>query len=117
MVSHELRTPLTSLTGFIELVLDGAGGEMNPGMGRLLTKAHDNGMRLSRLVADLLDISRFEVGNLDLEMSEVSLQGLIAELTESMPGQFEQKQLEFDVKMPSKLRAVWADRERCAQVF
>jgi signal transduction histidine kinase len=44
MVSHELRTPLTSLTGFIELVLDGAGGEMNPGMGRLLTKAHDNGM-------------------------------------------------------------------------
>ena len=117
MVSHELRTPLTSLTGFRELVLDGAGGEMNPGMGRLLTKAHDNGMRLSRLVADLLDISRFEVGNLDLEMSEVSLQGLIAELTESMPGQFEQKQLEFDVKMPSKLRAVWADRERCAQVF
>lgn len=117
MVSHELRTPLTSLTGFIELVLDGAGGEVNPGMGRLLTKAHDNGLRLSRLVADLLDISRFEVGNLGLELSEVSLQGLMAELTESMHGQFEQKQLELSVKIPSKLRAVWADRERCAQVF
>lgn len=117
MVSHELRTPLTSLTGFIELVLDGAGGDVNPGMERLLTKAHDNGLRLSRLVADLLDISRFEVGNLGLEMSEVSLQGLITELTESMHGQFEQKQLELSVKIPPKLRAVWADRERCAQIF
>ena len=117
MVSHELRTPLTSLTGFIELVLDGAGGEVNPGIGRLLTKAHDNGLRLSRLVADLLDISRFEVGNLGLEMSEVSLQNLIAELTESMHGQFEQKEIELSVKMPSKLRAVWADRGCCAQVF
>ena len=85
---------------------------MNPGMGRLPSKAHDNGMRLSRLVADLLDISKFEVGNLGLEMNEVSLQGLMAELTESMHNQFEQKQLELDVKMPSKLRAVWADRER-----
>ena len=50
-------------------------------------------------------------------MSEVSLQGLIAELTESMHGQFEQKQIEPDVNMPSKLRAVWPDHEHCVQVF
>lgn len=117
MVSHELRTPLTSLTGFIELVLDGAGGEVNPSMERLLNKAHSNGLRLSRLVADLLDISRLEAGNLNLEISEVSLQGLLAELTESMAPQFDEKELDLKVKIPGKLRAVWADRERCAQVF
>ncbi len=117
MVSHELRTPLTSLTGFIELILDGAGGEVNPGMERLLHKAHTNGLRLSRLVGDLLDISRLEAGNLALELSEVSLQGLLAELTESMAPQFAEKQLSFRLKLPEKMRAVWADRERCAQVF
>ena len=117
MVSHELRTPLTSLTGFIELVLDGAGGDVNPGMERLLNKAHANGLRLSRLVADLLDISRLEAGNLGLEISEVSLQSLLAELTESVMPQFDEKQLELKVKIPAKTRAVWADRERCAQVF
>jgi signal transduction histidine kinase len=117
MVSHELRTPLTSLTGFIELVLDGAGGDVNPGMERLLNKAHANGLRLSRLVADLLDISRFESGNLGLELSEVSLQGLLPELGESIAPQLKQKQLDLRVKIPGKLRAVWADRERCAQVF
>ena len=117
MVSHELRTPLTSLTGFIELVLDGAGGEVNPAMERMLVKAHTNGIRLSRLVADVLDISRLETGNLALEMSEVSLQGLLAELSDSMCPQFEEQQLEISCKFPSNLRAVWADRERCAQVF
>ncbi len=117
MVSHELRTPLTSLTGFIELVLDGAGGDVNPSMERLLNKAHSNGRRLSRLVADLLDISRLEAGNLNLEISELSLQGLLAELTESMAPQFDEKELDLKVKIPGKLRAVWADRERCAQIF
>lgn len=117
MVSHELRTPLTSLTGFIELVLDGAGGDVNPNMERLLNKAHSNGVRLSRLVADLLDISRLEAGNLGIEFSEVSLQGLLTELTESMSAEFDEKQLDLKLKMPGKMRAVWADRERCAQVF
>ncbi len=117
MVSHELRTPLTSLTGFIELVLDGAGGEVNAGMERLLNKAHSNGLRLSRLVADLLDISRLEAGNLGLEISEVSLQGLLPELTEAVAPQFDEKQLDLKVRIPEKLRAVWADRERCAQIF
>ncbi len=117
MVSHELRTPLTSLTGFIELVLDGAGGEVNRETERLLQKAHTNGLRLSRLVADLLDISRFEAGNLGLEFSELSLQGLLTELVESMALQFEQKQIDVKLKLPENMRAVWADRERCAQIF
>jgi signal transduction histidine kinase len=117
MVSHELRTPLTSLTGFIELVLDGAGGEVDPGIGRLLGKAHSNGLRLSRLVADLLDISSLEAGNLGLELSEVSIQGLLTELTESMASQFDEKELDLKVKIPGKMRAIWADRERCAQIF
>jgi len=117
MVSHELRTPLTSLTGFLELVLDGAGGEVNPGMERLLNKAHSNGLRLSRLVGDLLDISRLEAGNLGLEFGEVSLQSLMAELVEAMDPQLAEKQLDIKVKIPGKMRAVWADKERCAQIF
>ncbi|MEE8046318.1 MAG: ATP-binding protein, partial [Dehalococcoidia bacterium] len=117
MVSHELRTPLTSLTGFLDLVLDGAGGDVNPKMERLLNKAHDNGERLSRLVSDLLDISRMEVGNLGLEMGEVSLQGLLADLSEEMTPQFESKRLVFKANLPLKLRAIWADRERCTQIF
>ena len=117
MVSHELRTPLTSLTGFIELVLDGASGEVNPAMERMLNKAHTNGIRLSRLVADILDISRLESGHLTFELGEVSLQGLIPELIESMAPQIEEMQLNVSVSISPTLRAVWADRERCAQVF
>jgi two-component system sensor histidine kinase VicK len=50
-------------------------------------------------------------------MSEVSLQGLLAELRDSMLPQFEEKHLDVTCKFPVKLRAAWADRERCAQVF
>ena len=117
MVSHELRTPLTSLTGFIDLVLDGAGGPVTPETARLLKIAQNNGGRLGRLVADLLDISRLESGRLELRSEAVSMIMLFEELATSMEHEFRSRGISLSLELEDDLPDVWADRERTVQIF
>ena len=56
-VSHELRTPLTAIKGFVDNMLDGLTGELNPRQLRYLTRLQANTDRLARLINDLLDLS------------------------------------------------------------
>ena len=61
-VSHELRTPLTSIKGSVDNMLDGLTGSLNEKQIRYLTRIKSNTDRLSRLINDLLDLSRIESG-------------------------------------------------------
>jgi PAS domain S-box-containing protein len=117
MVSHELRTPLTSLTGFVELVLDGAGGEIAPEGRRMLNIARANGERLTRLVSDVLDISRLETGRFELSPEFVFLGDLLRELSASMSSEFQKKGISLNIDVEPGLPRIWADRERTAQVL
>jgi PAS domain S-box-containing protein len=117
MVSHELRTPLTSLTGFVELVLDGAGGEIAPEGRRMLSIARANGDRLTRLVSDVLDISRLETGRLDLSPEFVFLGDLLRELSASISSEFQKKNISLALDVEPGLPRIWADRVRTAQVI
>ncbi|MEX0762302.1 MAG: ATP-binding protein [Dehalococcoidia bacterium] len=117
MVSHELRTPLTSLTGFIDLVLDEAAGPVSDGVARYLLKARANGLRLSRLVSDILDISRLESGHLQIEAGDVDLGALLDELADSTDVEFRDRNVRLMVDLPGDLPSVRADRVRAAQVF
>ncbi|HBB79397.1 MAG TPA: hypothetical protein DC050_14625, partial [Pseudomonas sp.] len=58
IVSHELRTPLTSIAGSLGLVTGGAVGEVPASMRQMLTIAHQNSLRLGRLIDDLLDMDK-----------------------------------------------------------
>jgi len=57
-VNHELRTPLTSMTAYLELLRDGAGGDLPAGAVNMLTVVGRNAVRLKMLVDDVLTISR-----------------------------------------------------------
>ncbi len=57
-VSHELRTPLTSVLGSLGLLAGGAAGSLPPAAMQLATVAQRNGKRLSRLVDDILDLTK-----------------------------------------------------------
>ena len=65
--SHELRTPLFSLGGFVELLDD---EDMDPAVRRdFLAEMRDQIDRLTRLATDLLDLSRLDAGQLEVEIS------------------------------------------------
>jgi PAS domain S-box-containing protein len=117
MVSHELRTPLTSMVGYIDLLMDDAGGPLSLESRRLLGIVRRNGNRLAHLVSDILDLSRLDSMRFQLEPRRLSLAGLLEELAESMAGEFRAKKQIFGVQIAPKLPDVDGDRERLAQVF
>ena len=74
VVSHELRSPLTPIRGFVQLVardLSRKGG--NEDSVQRLNSAAAHVDRMTRLVEDLLDVSRLKAGLLDLRRTEVNL--------------------------------------------
>ena len=69
--SHELRTPLFSLGGFVELMDD---EDMDPAVRReFLAEMRDQIDRLTRLATDLLDLSRLDAGQLEMEIAPFDL--------------------------------------------
>ncbi|WP_083792000.1 sensor histidine kinase [Roseobacter sp. GAI101] len=79
VVSHELRTPLTSLTGGLTLALSGRLGDVADPIRSLLNIAHRNGVRLSRLVDNILLVQKIDIDALILESKPVDLGHLLEE--------------------------------------
>ena len=77
-VSHELRTPLTSIRSFAELLL---AYEDDPAVQKeFLRIISTESERLTRLVNDVLDISRIEAGHMDWKMDSIDMAELVTDL-------------------------------------
>lgn len=114
--SHEMRTPLTSIGGFASAIADGTAGSQEERV-RSATLIVREVHRLSRLVEDLLNLSRIESGAVSLDLEEIDLQELIGGAVESMETQGAEKQVEFEVEVPEGLPQVRADSDRVYQVL
>ena len=80
-VSHELRTPLTGIIASVELLREGALGELPPEARRFVDMAHGNGERLANLIDDLLDLERIESGRMHLDLERLELAAILKEAT------------------------------------
>jgi PAS domain S-box-containing protein len=74
LVSHELRTPLTSITGYLEMMLEGTLGDDERGFGEIIGRNAD---RLLLLINDLLFIAQIEASELTVEQDTIEL-GILA---------------------------------------
>lgn len=81
--SHELRTPLSALTGFIE-TLQGPARDDPEAQTRFLSIMYDQAHRMSRLVEDLLSLSRIELNEHTLPDGEADLVNVISSVTEGL---------------------------------
>lgn len=114
VVSHELKTPLTSLQGFSELLLT---RPSSPERTRqFLGYIHQEAERLGRIVGDLLDLSRIELGRgIELRRAPLPLGPLLEANGELFRAQTSRHQLAWEV--PSDLPQVLADRDAADQVI
>jgi signal transduction histidine kinase len=78
-MSHELRTPLNSIIGFLNLVVDGLCQD-EAEQTELLRHALTSSRHLLNLINDVLDLSRIEAGRLEVELEEVKLQPILADV-------------------------------------
>ena len=118
-VSHELRTPMTSIKGYVDIMLMGVSGEMSDQQLRFLKVVQQNTERLTILVNDLLDLSRIEAGQVNLERLPVELQKLIEEALEEIQrvSMTESKSLQMKIDIPADLPSVSGDPDRVRQIL
>ncbi|GGM91200.1 hypothetical protein GCM10009721_16040 [Terrabacter tumescens] len=83
-VSHELRTPLTSISGYLELLVDGDFGEVSDGQHVALDIIGRNATRLRGLIEDLLVLNKIEISGLQAVSEEVAVRDLLRTVTETM---------------------------------
>ena len=96
-VSHELRTPLTSIKGSVENMLDGLTGSLNEKQIRYLVRIKSNTDRLSRLINDLLDLSRIESGRVEVRPTRLPLTALAEEVAEHLKPLATEKLIRIEV--------------------
>jgi Na+/proline symporter/nitrogen-specific signal transduction histidine kinase len=115
-VTHELRTPLTSMRAFAEILLD------NPELPRqererFLGIVIDEIERLSRLINQVLDLSKIESGRAEWEIAAVDLAELIEESATAAAQLLAARKAELRVSVPEEVPSVPADRDRVKQVL
>jgi PAS domain S-box-containing protein len=115
-VSHELRTPLASIKGFTATILSDE--EMDPRTRQDFLMTIDNEAdRLTRLLNDLLDLSRIESGRIKLKEEKVRLTDLIKKSVESIRNQAEEKHLKLNMQLPEEFPLVFADSDKMSQII
>ena len=117
-VSHELRTPMTAIKGYVDNLLDGIGGALNERQARYLTRMRSNADRLTRLINDLLDLSRIDRGQTDLlqlNLERVPVKEAVSEAVEGLRPVAESAGLTLHVE--GEEAVALADRDRLAQVM
>jgi signal transduction histidine kinase len=115
-VSHELRTPLASIKGYIDNLLDGVAGALADKPRRYLGRVRDNTDRLSRMVSDLLDLTRIEAGKIELAPQAVRVAELVGDVQDGLRhvAGIRQVRLRADLAPDA---AVWADPDKLHQVL
>ena len=116
-LSHELKTPIFAIQGYVHTLLNGAlhNNEVNE---KFLTSASRNIDRLVNLLDDLDEISRLEIGEMQLSHKPFIVQDLIKEVFDSFQLQAEEKNIICSIKKDCEFPlTVVADKEKIRQVF
>jgi PAS domain S-box-containing protein len=110
-VSHEFRTPLTLMLSPLEDLLSGKDGKLPAEEKEKLSLIHSNGLRLLKLVNNLLDFSRIEAGRVQAVYEPTDLAVYTAELAGVFQSAIEKAGLELKVDCPPLPQPVYIDKE------
>lgn len=115
MLAHELRNPLAPLTTTIEL-LRRPGATLEIAERQLDVMARQVG-QLSRLVEDLLDVSRVSRGRIELRRERLALERVLSDSVEAARPLIESRQQKLELTLPDEAHWVEADQVRLSQIF
>ncbi len=115
-MSHELRTPLNSVLGFAQ-VLEMDRQSLSEQHIEYIRNIRAGGEHLLAVVNDILDLSKIEVGKIELEVKSFSLRDLLHQSTASTATMASRKGIEVEVHIDSSLDFMEGDELRIRQVF
>lgn len=117
VVSHELRTPMTAIRSFSENMLDGVTGPLNDLQHTYLSRIEHNVARLGRIIVQLLDWSRLDTKNVQLQLETVCIHQIAAITADSLQMMAAEKTVTLAVAPAESLPLVQGDRDKLEQIL
>jgi signal transduction histidine kinase len=116
MMSHELRTPLNAILGFSEVIRDTGMEPVGPLYRGYADDIHNAGQHLLDLINAVLDLSKVEVGRLELYEEVVDLGAIVVSCTQLIGASAEEGSLTLETSIPEDLPPLLGDRLRLKQI-
>jgi signal transduction histidine kinase len=116
-MSHELRSPLNVIIGFSELLKKGTFGPREEQYHEYITSILNSGVHLLRLVNDILDISKFDAGQLELREEIVALNETVDACTRLVEPEAKKAGVRLTVAVEPDLPKLWGDSKRLRQIL
>jgi two-component system sensor histidine kinase GlrK len=98
-MSHELKTPLANIREGTELLMDGAVGELDGNQREVTGILRENGIKLQRLIENLLSFSAWQTSSASLDTSEFRLRPLVKQVLENQQLTLLSQRVRLDVKI------------------
>jgi len=115
-ISHELRTPLASIIGFTETINSEPNMESEM-KNEFVEIILNEGKRLAKLINELLDISRFDEGTIEIAKSEFNINDLLIEVINSNVKKIKEKNITLSHELHDENVILNADRDKIFQVL
>jgi signal transduction histidine kinase len=119
-ISHELRTPLTLLLAPLESLLvqsRNPASSVPPQTQELLATMQANGMRLLKLINDLLDLVRLESGRMDVREEPMEVEPFVSGLVQSVRNVADDKRIRLEAHVSPEVGTVMADRDKWEKIL
>ncbi len=112
MVSHELSTPLTAIKGSLDIIAEGAVGEITSDQKEFLDTAQGNLERLDKQIRDLMTFQRLETGQEKFNMTEHNINLIINEATKTLSEKITEKKIELNLDLSENIPAFVCDEAK-----
>lgn len=116
-VSHELRTPLTSIIGFSEMLAKGIAGPLNEEQTEYANTILERGEELLRLITQILEMSKMEMGTMRLSLESVSLADVVGRAFSAATIPAERAHVHLLHELDANLPNVLIDADKIQQVL
>lgn len=117
MVAHDLRSPLSNVVSIVDSVRDGLFGPVTELQERWLWKIQTNCRSLIQHVSDFLDLSKFNVGALQLVKAPADLAALIDDCAQEYSIEADKRRIALSTDIDDGVRTLPLDQRRISQVF
>jgi signal transduction histidine kinase len=116
-ISHELRTPLTLLLAPLQSLIQQRGSSFDPEIRELLIIMQSNGLRLLKLINDLLDLVRLESGRMEVKLEPVAMEPFLRGLSTAIRTAAEDRGVRLETSVDMALGTAIADTDKLEKVL
>ena len=115
-VTHDLRNPLGSALGFLDILLRGTAGVLNPEQHSIVSSVRRSSMRLMGMVNNILDIAKMDSGRIRLQLKPTSLAGVAGRSMSILESLAKAKKIQVDLSAAEEF-TVDCDADLMERVF